>query len=161
MVTSLEEFTKSLKGGTRPSKDEYFLAIALLVATRATCARRSVGCVLVNQMGHILATGYNGVAKGDIHCIESPCEGAGFPSGEGLDACQAIHAEQNALLQCKNVWDIYTAYVTHSPCSHCVKMLKNTSCERIVFLEAYAHNTNAAKQWESVNHEWIHFKRRD
>jgi len=80
----------------RPTQDEYFLKMAELVSTRATCARRKVGCVLVNSRKHILATGYNGVASGMPHCIDEPCPGANYPSGEGLDKCEAIHAEQNA-----------------------------------------------------------------
>jgi hypothetical protein len=39
-----------------------------------------------------------------------------LPSGTGLDVCEAIHAEQNALLQCKDVEQIDTAYVTAMPC---------------------------------------------
>jgi deoxycytidylate deaminase len=57
-------------------------------------------------------------------------EGAKFKSGEGLDVCQAIHAEQNALLQCKDVYDIETIYCTVSPCIHCVKLLLNYFCKK-------------------------------
>lgn len=46
----------------RPSWDEYFLEVAHLVAKRATCLRRSVGAVLV-QNKRILATGYNGAPR--------------------------------------------------------------------------------------------------
>lgn len=125
---------------SRISKDEYFTKMATLVAERGTCVRRKVGCVLVNKRGHVIATGYNGNAAGSIHCIDKPCPGAESPSGHGLETCQAIHAEANALLQCKDVYDIDTAYVTASPCVHCTKLLMNTSCERIVFLEYYPHH---------------------
>lgn len=118
-----------------------------------------MGCVLTNNKGHVIATGYNGVAMGMPHCIDEPCEGARFKSGEGLDKCEAIHAEQNALLQCKNVWEIETAYITHSPCVHCVKMLMNTSCRRIIFVQEYPH-PEAQRLWEqsSVGRVWWHFK---
>jgi dCMP deaminase len=117
--------------------DWYFLKMAFLVAERATCARRKVGCVIVDSKKHVLATGYNGVARDQEHCIDNPCEGAKFKSGEGLDVCQAIHAEQNALLQCRDVYDIETIYCTVSPCIHCVKLLLNTSVKNIVFGEKY------------------------
>lgn len=65
------------------------------------------------------------------------CAGAQSPSGTNLDGCQAIHAEQNALLQCKDIYDIHTCYTTASPCVTCVKLLMNTSCQRIVFAEEY------------------------
>jgi dCMP deaminase len=123
----------------RIGKDEYFSELAALVSRRSTCARRSVGCVLVNRMGHILATGYNGVPRGRRHCIDTPCPGAGLPSGTGLDACEAIHAEQNALLQCKDVMEIHTAYVTAMPCMTCTKLLLNTACHLIVYAEPYPH----------------------
>lgn len=129
--------------------------MAQVVALRATCARRSVGCVLVNGRNHVLATGYNGPAAGESHCISNPCAGVDLPSGTGLDACVAIHAEQNALLQCREVWDIRAAYITTSPCIHCVKLFKNTGCRRIVFSEKYSepHYSSARKEWLGVSEE--------
>jgi len=117
--------------------DWYFLKMAFLAAERATCVRRKVGCILINSKNHIIATGYNGVASGQDHCIDNPCKGADFKSGEGLDVCQAIHAEQNALLQCKDVYDIQSVYCTVSPCIHCIKLLLNTSATQIIFGEKY------------------------
>ncbi len=114
------------------------MAMANLVSTRSTCRRRQVGCVLVNWRNHVLATGYNGVPSGASHCAEdAPCEGWDAPSGERLDACQAIHAEQNALIQCRDAHAIATAYVTAFPCVHCTKILLNTSCRRIVYGDEY------------------------
>lgn len=130
----------------RLSKDEYFTEMASLVSQRATCARRRVGCVLVNSRGHVLATGYNGVPSGSVHCTDTPCAGAGFPSGQGLDHCEAVHAEQNALLQCRDIFDIETAYVTTMPCMTCTKLLLNTSCQRIVYIESYPHS-EATEFW--------------
>ena len=43
----------------RPSKAEYYLDIALAVATRSTCLRRRYGAVVVAN-DEIIATGYNG-----------------------------------------------------------------------------------------------------
>lgn len=130
----------------RMSKDEYFSELAVLVSRRGTCARRLVGCVLVSSRGHVLATGYNGVPRNHTHCIDHHCPGAGLPSGTGLDKCEAIHAEQNALLQCRDVNEIETAYVTAMPCMTCMKLLLNTSCRRIVYIEPYAH-AEAGQLW--------------
>ena len=137
----------------RPSKTTYFLAMAKLVSTRGTCARRRVGCVLVDKHGLVLATGYNGNGRGQGHCIDSPCEGAKFKSGEGLEKCEAIHAEQNAILQCKNTEHIEKAYITLSPCVTCVKLLLNTSCKEIVYLEDYV-NKDAERIWKNANRLW-------
>jgi dCMP deaminase len=135
--------------------DEYFVEVAKIVAKRSTCVRRQVGCVLTNDHNHIMATGHNGVASGLPHCIDDPCPGAHCASGTGLNLCEAIHAEQNALLQCHDIGKIYTAYVTASPCIHCLRLLLNTSCERIVFAEEYPH-PEARILWEGQGREWVH-----
>lgn len=138
---------------SRPSRDAYFLAMAQLVSSRATCRRRRVGCVFVDSFNHVLATGYNGVARGVEHCLDEPCDAAFLPPGEGLDLCKAIHAEQNALLQCKDTQRIKSAYITTSPCITCIKLLLNTSCERIVFIKSY-HDTSPRDLWKG---EWIEY----
>jgi dCMP deaminase len=147
----------------RPDRDAWALQLALLTGRRSTCCRRQVGCVLLNGRGHVLATGYNGVAAGQKHCNEHDpfhptglpwaCEGATAPSGTNLDACQAIHAEQNALLQCRDVYAIETCYVTASPCVTCTKLLLNTSCQRVVFVEAYPQPA-AQDLWVGAGRAW-------
>ena len=120
----------------RQPADFYFLRMALLVSERGTCVRRKVGCILVNKKNHVLATGYNGNPSGFSHCLDNPCKGANSTSGKDLDKCEAIHAEQNALLQCKDVYDIHTVYCTVSPCIHCVKLLLNTSAKIASIIQA-------------------------
>jgi dCMP deaminase len=185
----------------RPSRDEWAMKLAIVTSEQSTCARRAVGCVLLNAKGHVLAPGYNGVASGMPHCDEvvrvpiyhtdprvldlgdawqfnqvrtlkllqmdetigqcvgfehgrpHACSGANSPSGTNLDSCQAIHAEQNALLQCKDVYDIDTCYVTTSPCITCTKLLMNTSCRRIVYIEEYPH-TAAKELWVRSGRVW-------
>lgn len=155
----------------RPSHDETGLRYAEVAAARATCLRRAVGCALTNARNQLLATGYNGRAAGLPHCNEetpltelitepyrNKCAGAFAASGTQLDACEAIHAEQNALLQCRDVYEIETCYVTVSPCLTCVKLLMNTSCRRIIFRERYAHDTPARLLWEGSHSDrlWVH-----
>lgn len=156
----------------RITRDQWAMDMAVVTASRATCLRRSVGCVFLNSRGHVISTGYNGVASGLPHCNEpdkyslerwdikypNACPGASASSGTNLDACQAIHAEQNALLQCKDVYDIETAYVTTSPCVTCTKLLLNTRCKRIIYLEEYPH-TEARQLWQSANREWVKLMR--
>jgi dCMP deaminase len=138
---------------SRPSKHYTFLKMAQELSQQSTCIRRQVGCILVDKHFHIIGSGYNGNASGLTHCIDKPCPGYALPSGEGLDVCQAIHAEQNALMQCQNVQEIETCYCTTAPCIHCTKMLLNTGCKTIVFLEDYARSGQYL--W---NREWIHFR---
>lgn len=130
---------------------EWLMAVARETAKNATCARRSVGCVLVNERNQILATGFNGPPRGLPHCtVESPCDRRALAAGTGLglDLCQAVHAEQNALLQCRDVEAIASCVCTTLPCLTCVKLLMNTSCRRIVFDDDYpAHRVAVTELW--------------
>lgn len=130
---------------TRPSLEAWGLGLAVLTSHRSTCARRQVGCVLLDQKGRVLATGYNGVPAGHSHCNDGyPCAGADAPSGTRLDECLAIHAEQNAILQCKAPDDVYYACCTTMPCPTCLKMLFNTGCQVLVVKDLYP---GTAAEW--------------
>lgn len=166
--------------GSRPSTDEYFLKMAELVAVRSTCLRRAVGCVLVDGAKHVLSTGYNGVARGVPHCNEvtsitpnpklggrSPehwenptvmvygnaCPGANQPSGEGLHLCEAVHAEQSALVQCRDIASIHTVYCTASPCVQCMRLILGTGAKRVVFRQEYPH-AQSKQLAEQAGIEW-------
>ena len=143
----------------RPPTDFYFLRMAMLVAERGTCARRKVGSILINKKNHVIATGYNGNPSGFKHCIDKPCPGANSKSGTDLDKCEAIHAEQNALLQCKDVYNIDRVYTTLEPCIHCVKLLLNTSTQQIIYGEKYVHNL-ARNLWESSGRGYTYINKK-
>lgn len=141
---------------SRPDWATYWLMIARVVSMRATCARRRVGCVLTDRHQQVLATGYNGPASKLPHCIDQPCSGARLPSGTGLDLCEAIHAEQNALLQHRGpVQEIENVYCTTSPCIHCTKLLLATSAKRVYFLERYVNDGHSL--WTAAGREWVHW----
>jgi dCMP deaminase len=59
----------------RPSWETYFMEIALLVARRSTCLRRSVGAVVVKDR-RMLSTGYNGAPTNVRHCRETGVSGS-------------------------------------------------------------------------------------
>lgn len=118
-------------------KAQHWMRVAKAIAEMGTCPRRKVGTLILSSRGHILATGYNGMPCGMPACQDSPCDGLGSPSGEGLDRCLAVHAEQNALLQCTNIWDAHVLVTTSSPCMHCMKMLLNTPIQDIIYNEVY------------------------
>jgi len=114
----------------RATWDEYFLRIAREVSTRATCSRRSVGCVLVREK-KILATGYNGSIRGLAHCTDVGC------LMEEDHCVRTVHAEANAIIQAAQPLEGATAYVTSLPCWSCFRMLANAGIVRIVFDEMY------------------------
>jgi dCMP deaminase len=120
----------------RASWDEYFMSIARVVASRATCDRKFVGAVIVRDKT-ILSTGYNGSIRGMPHCSD-----AGHMMQDG-HCVATIHAETNAVLQAaKNGVGIdgATVYVTASPCWNCFKMITNAGIRRIVYGEFYRDN---------------------
>lgn len=125
----------------RPSWHQYFMGIARLVATRATCTRRKVGAILVKDR-RILCSGYNGAPTGVDHCDVTGClrEQLNVPSGQKHELCRGVHAEQNAIVQAAYhgiAAKDSTLYCTHKPCSICAKMLINAGIKEIYFVEGY------------------------
>ncbi len=125
----------------RPTWDEYFMKITMLVAERSTCIRRKVGATIVKDK-KIVSTGYNGAPKGLEHCLEIGClrEELGIPSGERHELCRGAHAEQNAIIQAAGSgtnMDGATMYCTDSPCSTCTKMIINSGIRRLVLGKRY------------------------
>jgi dCMP deaminase len=126
----------------RPEWDAFFLAMAMVAATRSTCLRRRVGAVIVSG-NRILATGYNGSPAGANHCTDiGIClrQQLGIPSGERHEICRGSHAEMNAVAQAAASGTPISGcgiYVTHEPCSICSKLLINVGCRRVIFMNPY------------------------
>ena len=126
----------------RPSWETYFMEIAVLVAKRSTCLRRSVGAVVVKDR-RLLSTGYNGAPTHVRHCHQTGClrEQLKVPSGERHELCRGIHAEQNAIIQAAfhgvSIRDA-SLYCTNLPCSICAKMIINAGIKAIYYLSGYA-----------------------
>ena len=126
---------------TRPQWHEYFLKLAKDVSTRSNCCRRKVGAVIVKD-NHIIATGYNGTPAGTTNCFDGGCPRCNHThtTGEKLDECLCVHAEQNAICQAAkygNAIDGGHIYITCSPCLTCLKLIINAGITRIVFSEWY------------------------
>lgn len=123
----------------RKSWDEYFLDIAEVVATRSTCNKLAVGCLIVKDR-MIVSTGYNGSIHGHDHCVDVGC----MLNEEGR-CIRTIHAEQNAIIHARRD-EIRgaTAYVTHEPCETCAKLLNQAGVKRVVFSHPYKNDRNRA-----------------
>ncbi len=118
---------------SRPNWDTYFMQIAEVVATRATCDRKHVGAVIVRDK-QVLSTGYNGSVRGLPHCDD-----VGHMMEDG-HCVRVVHAEANAVAQAARngvAIDKATCYTTASPCWPCFKLLANSGIVRIVFGEFY------------------------
>jgi dCMP deaminase len=103
----------------RPSWDEYFMATAVLIASRSDCERLHVGCVIVTGGGRknrLVAAGYNGYLPGAPHASRVR---------DGHEQA-TVHAEQNAVADAARRGSSVegcVAYVSHYPCINCAKIL--------------------------------------
>ncbi len=125
----------------RPDNDTYFMRMAELVSSRATCMRRSVGAVIVQEK-RVLTTGYNGSPRGLQHCKEVGCvrDELNIPSGTRHELCRGVHAEQNAVIQAAYFGVSIkgsTLYSTTFPCSMCAKILINAGVAEVVYKVDY------------------------
>ena len=121
----------------RPSWDEYFMAIAKIVAARGTCDRLYAGAVLVKN-NRIISTGYNGAVPGLEHC-----DNVGHLLEEG-HCVRTIHGEHNALLQVAIQGGTSTIgstmYSKYNPCIHCSKYVIACGVKRVVISKVYRNS---------------------
>lgn len=127
----------------RPSWDEYFMEIAKVVAKRSNCSRRQVAAVIV-QSNHLISTGYNGTPRGVKNCFAGGCPRCAgkVKSGEHLEECLCVHAEQNAICQAAyygHATEGATIYVTISPCLTCAKLIINSGIKEVVYEGDYPY----------------------
>ena len=127
----------------RIDKQQYYLNIAKAVAQRSTCLRRQYGAVIVKN-DCIIATGYNGSARGESNCCDiGECwrEAHNIPHGEQYEKCVAVHAEDNAISQAgrETIGAIlYLAGFENGkpikavPCMMCARKIKNAQITEVI-----------------------------
>tara|TARA_B110000967_G_scaffold198149_1_gene230803 strand:- start:1213 stop:1662 length:450 start_codon:yes stop_codon:yes gene_type:complete len=123
--------------------DEYFMSIAFLAASRSSCDRLQVGCVLVKNT-HIISMGYNGFLAGVPHTsiVRNNHEQA------------TVHAEQNAISDAARRGvsvDNATAYITHYPCINCAKILAASGIKKIVYHSDYKNDEIVNEIYKDTN----------
>ena len=134
ILDQLEALTHSWS--VRPSWDTYFMATALLMASRSSCERLHVGCVVVSggsQKNRIIAAGYNGFLPGASHTSRVR---------DGHEQA-TVHAEQNAVSDAARrgiSLDGATVYITHYPCINCAKILAAAGISRVKYHRDYKND---------------------
>jgi dCMP deaminase len=132
----------------RPSWEEYFIEIAKVVSSRSTCLRRRYGAVIVKD-NVIVSTGYNGAPRGSVNCVDREnCrrKELNVPAGERYELCEAVHAEQNAVIngspERMKEATIYIAgfeddetFADGKPCLLCRRMIQNAMIKEVVYLK--------------------------
>lgn len=106
---------------------------ASLVAGLATCPRLRVGAAIFSPDWQLLATGRNGMPRGEAHCEDVGCQ---------LDGghCLSIHAEENALLQGARTGVRLqggTMFTTHCPCHRCAGLIINVGLAAVYYVDVY------------------------
>lgn len=146
----------------RKSWDRYYLDIAKQVASRSPCLSQKLGAILVKDK-IVICEGFNGPARNIPACgpdrlkhdevlrhrLENnahepifgnettcPRQRLGYPSGQGLDICPAVHAEANCIANAARI-GICTAgtimYLTCGvPCKDCFSLLVNAGVREVV-----------------------------
>jgi dCMP deaminase len=133
-LDDLENLTQAWPG--RPSWDVYFMATAMLMATRSSCERLHVGCVIVSGGTHknrIIAAGYNGFLPGSPHVSRVR---------DGHEQA-TVHAEQNAVSDAARrgvSLEGGTVYITHFPCINCAKILAAAGIHCIKYHRDYRND---------------------
>ncbi len=124
--------------------DKRFMELTEQVAQWSSCFKedRQVGAVIVRDK-RVLCTGYNGAPEGIKSCKEKgECLRIklNIPSGQNLEKCYSVHAEQNAIVNAARMGvclDGATLYCTHQPCVICAKLIVNAGIKRVVYKEGY------------------------
>jgi deoxycytidylate deaminase len=143
---------------------EYFFTVALAGTIRSDCTRRQFGCIAVSPDNRIVAAGYNAPPAGELsqaqkyfqqHTCNPPkgfpcCKDPDAPKNQSYDSCNALHAEQNCLLQlgATNHYEYVDLYLAGRdgqtgelidagrPCIYCSRFIKNANVRFIRGLNA-------------------------
>lgn len=106
------------------NKHQIYMDIALSIAKLSKCVSMQVGCIAVNERGRVVSTGINGTVSGHPNCCEIHSD-RGPTHSEWSDKFE-LHAELNCILEMARSTSSFSRldfYVTHCPCSNCLKHL--------------------------------------
>jgi len=149
--------------------DKYFMRMTVEAASLSNCMRdvpkdpktgrytqeedgtykttRKFGCLIVVD-GRPMGIGFNHQPSWEKRCVEVGClrEERGIQSGERLEECRAVHAEEAAVYSMiQSGFGGSTrgssVYVNAEPCQRCARMLAEIGIRDLVVLEgAYPNN---------------------
>lgn len=126
----------------RPNWDEYFMAIAIMCASRSSCRHVRAGSIFVLDK-RIIGTGYNGSPPGVAkNCLEVGCRkenlGLKYEASLNTGKCIGVHAEMNALANLsREIHQGATLYTTVFPCPSCAKNLLAYGVRKVVYKKEY------------------------
>lgn len=125
---------------------DYFMRVAQETASLSSAEKLKVGCVIVRD-DRILSIGYNGTPTGWDNCCEE----------DGKTKPEVIHAESNALTklcQSNESSKGAVAFVTHSPCVDCAKLLYQAGISEVIYREEYRSRSGIEFLHKAGVHTW-------
>jgi len=102
---------------------ERLMLFADNLSSLADCHRAKVGCILVDESGEPMASGFN----------SGFCKGNECPALDGALSCGTKHAELAALDNLPKDQKAYAAIVTKKPCAKCNEALNNAGIKFIIY----------------------------
>lgn len=113
----------------RPSFEDLYLQMALLISSRSVDPFTKVGCIAANDKNELIGASYNGFP---------PKYNPDFDIKEEREKKNlfVFHAEQNIILRHPR-GSIHTLYLTHSCCKSCAKLVAGHGVKRVVYSEEY------------------------
>ncbi len=119
----------------RPSLPETMLELVNALAKRSTCTRGKTACVITDDDGRILVSGYNGSPSGLDHCTLVGCLLDG-----GNRCIRAAHAEANAIALAAKYGvrlEGTTLWSSHRPCVNCTVLILSAGVRRVMWWTPY------------------------
>lgn len=128
----------------RPSKDEYFMHLAIYAAVRSKDTRTHIGAVLVSPSDNLISSGYNGFPRG----VNDDVPGRHLKPEKDY---WVEHAERNAIYQAARE-GIKTLgcrlYTPAIPCSSCARALIQAGIVEVITHAAWPMNKQDPK-WQA------------
>lgn len=128
----------------RPEWDDYFMSIAMVVATRSLDENTKHATLLVDDKHRIVSLGYNSPPRNSID-ENVPKEGESkYP--------WFIHSELNSIFNAKISLEGTTAYITGRPCGECFRSLVQVGVKRVVYgpIKSSTHTEDSTKIVEEM-----------
>jgi len=136
----------------KDNEDDFYMSLASKAAQNSRCAKKHLGCVLVNSDDRVVS-GTNGAPYPLKPC--NPCPRSELPNGEQLQLCRAVHAERDALLNAaKNGVSTDGAILYANmgvPCGDCLLELCAAGIKVVVCSKGTFYDDKS----KGILHEWM------
>lgn len=98
--------------------DDYWMGVAFMIASSPSSIFNE-GCIIVNSNNEIISVGFDSLPNG--------------LDGNYSKSDHVVHAEMNAITQCKVSIFNSTVFITYTPCYNCVLTLVAAQVRKIVY----------------------------